>query len=172
MEEVVIRVVKGSMAVKKSNKEIKVKPLLFDSYLAAVRNSVGTRMFRNFYARINRKKEDVTIDGIRSCAFFVSTILTMFGLTKSVHLTLAKVIKDMEESGWYKIKKPRVGAVLIWEREKMSGKWFGHVGFYVGGDMAISNSTSVRTPQRHHWTFDNKRGIKAIYWHRKLQEGK
>jgi len=157
---------------KGSKKKIKVKPLLFDSYLAVIKNSVGTNLFRNFYAEVNGKRTDVAIDGVRSCAFLVSTILKVFGLIKEVHLTCQRVVEDMEESGWYKIKKPRIGAVLVWERKKMGGRWFGHIGFYVGGGEAISNSTPARVPKRHHWTFEGKREVEAIYWHRKLRKSR
>lgn len=155
---------------RKSKKEIKVEPLLFDSYLAVIENSVGTNMFRNFYAKVNGRKTDVTIDGVRSCAFFVSAILMIFGLIKEVHRTYQRVVEDMEESGWYRIKKPRIGAVLVWERKKMGGKWFGHIGFYIGRREAVSNSTPARVPKRHHWTFDGKRKVKEIWWHRRLRK--
>jgi len=158
------------VAKKRSKKEIKVKPLLFDSYLAAIKNSVGADTFRNFYAKVNGRKTDVTIGGVRSCAFFVSTILTIFDLIEEVHLTLGRTVEDMEESGWYKIKKPRVGAVLVWERKKMGGKWFGHIGFYMGRGKAISNSASEHVPKYHHWTFGGGRKVEVIWWHRKLKK--
>jgi len=85
---------------------------------------------------------------------------------------LYRVVEEMEKLGWYKIKKPREGAVLIWEKQKYGNEQFGHIGFYIGRNKAISNSTSARTPRRHHWTFGGKRKVEAIYWHRKLRKSK
>jgi len=41
------------------------------------------------------------------CAFFVSSILLMFGLIKKNHATVKNTLADMQKSGWQKIKKPR-----------------------------------------------------------------
>lgn len=156
--------------VTEKQKKVKVEPLLFDSYLAMIKNSVGTNLFRNFYAKINGKKKDVTKDGDGSCVFFVSAILTLMNLLEEIHLIVAKTVKDMEKSGWYKIKKPRAGAVIVWKKSKHYDEK--HIGFYVGRGIAISNSSSESVPKNHHWTFDGKRKVEAIYWHRKLKRSK
>lgn len=160
----------------------KITPLTYGSYMAVIKNSVGAKMFRNFYALINGQKKDILENGELSCAFFASTILHLFKLIKEPHTTVASTIKDMEESGWYKIKKIKQGSVLIWEAlesfEKGEVKrYFRHIGFYVGDDKAISNSSRLGMPKVHHLTYgirDDKpvRKIEAIYWHKKLNNKK
>ena len=146
-----------------------VKPLLFDTYLAVIKNSPGANLFRNSYAKVNGMKRDILKNGELSCAFFTSSVLVIFKLIKEIHSTVEGTIRDLEASGWKKIKKPKIGSVLIWE-ESVGHK---HSGFYIGGGKAVSNSLQKRTPIVHHWTFGIKKGkpvrkIIAIYWHKKL----
>jgi hypothetical protein len=83
----------------------------------------------------------------------------------------------MSKSGWYKIKKPRKGALVLWGFKKKDDGTQGkhrHVGFYIGKKIAISNSSSARVIARHHPTFgtfqngEARRDILAYYWHDKL----
>lgn len=152
----------------KAQTETKVKLLLFDTYLAMIKNSVGSNLFRNVYAEVNGERRDVTEDGVRSCALFVSAILRILNLLKKRHTTASSTVKDLKESGWYRIRKPRPGAVLVWEKKKYGSVWHSHIGFYIDRNKAISNRTSARVPMCHHWTFKGKRKVEAIYWHRKL----
>jgi hypothetical protein len=148
----------------------KVEPLIFDSYTAVVKNSVGANIFRNLYAEVDGKKKDVLKDGVLSCAFLVSSILLIFRLVKEIHTTVGGTVRDMEEMGWVKIKKPRPGAVIVWEKEKFDeGPEHGHIGFYLGENRAVSNNTPTRVPKEHHWTFGGKRKVEAVYWHSKLK---
>jgi len=153
----------------------KVKPLLFDSYIAMIRNSINTGMFRNFYARVDGKKSDVLRNGDLSCAIYVSAILVVFRLIKETHATVASTLRDMEEYGWKNIKRPRIGSIIMWEEKLFdSGEYHKHIGFYVGSDMAISNSSKSGMPKTHHWTYGSrnnkpKRKVVGIYWHNKLK---
>ena len=151
--------------LKTSNVEL----LLFRSYLAVIKNSVNSKLFKNFYARINGKKKDIMQDGELSCSFFTSSILIIFQLVKKPHATVKGIVKDMEKSGWKKIKKPKVGSVIVWESvDSENGDIHKHIGFYIGVNQVISNSSKKRHPVRHHWTFNDKRKIEAIYWNKKL----
>jgi len=141
-----------------------VKPLLLDSYLSFIKNCVGSNAFRNFYAQVNGKKQDVLKDGVLSCAFFVSSVLVIFGLIKKAHRNVANTLKDLEESGWKKVKKLKPGAIIVWEDIKVSdGNWHSHIGFYLGKGRAVSNNTPTRVPIEHHYTFHSKRKISMIY---------
>jgi hypothetical protein len=147
-------------------KQPKVEPLIFDSYIAVVKNSVGTNTFRNFYAQVDGKNKDILQDGVLSCAFFVSSILLIFGLVNEMHATIGRTVQDMERMGWVRIKKPRPGAVIVWEKEKFDdGLEHGHIGFYLGESRAVSNNTPTRVPKEHHWTYDGKRKVGTIWWH-------
>ena len=63
-------------------KKQKVIPILFDTYIVVIKNSVGSNIFRNSYAKVNGKKKDILKNGKVSCAFFVSSILALFPLFK------------------------------------------------------------------------------------------
>jgi len=45
-----------------------VAPVLLDNYLAIVRNSIGSNLFRNLYAEVNGQRQDITNNGELSCA--------------------------------------------------------------------------------------------------------
>ena len=164
----------------KPQNKTKIIPLTCKSYMATIKNSIGTKMFRNFYAKINGQKKDVLENGELSCAFFASAILHLFQLIKEPHRTVVSTIKDMEESGWYKIKKIKPGSVLMWEDLESSDKgevrkFHKHLGFYIDGDKAVSNSSRLGRPKIHHLTYGIRGGkpvrrIETIYWHKKLDK--
>jgi len=143
-----------------------VKPILLlkDSYLSMIKNSEETEMFRDFWGKIRDKKENLTKNGQRSCAFFVTSVLYHFKLIKSPHLTVCGTIRDMRKSSWFEIEKPKNGSVILWEKKR--GHY--HLGFYLGSKKAISNSRKKRTPIIHHFTFNGKRGIKAFFWNKRI----
>ncbi len=153
----------------------KIKPLLADTYLAVVKNSIGAQTWRNFYAQVGGKKIDIMKNGDLSCAFFMSSILVMFGLVEKIHGTVAGTISDLEKSGWRKTRTLKPGAIIVWEAKKdKNGEPHKHLGFYVGDNKAVSNSSKTKKISRHHFTFGkNKKGrpvraIEAIYTHKKL----
>ena len=159
---------------RKSSKSSSVIPILYDSYIAFIKNSVGSRLFRNFYARVDNKKRDVLKNGELSCAIFVSSILVMFNLLQRIHGTVTGTVKDLKESGWTQIKKPRLGSVIIWEpKEFDKGDIHKHIGFYIGSKKAISNDSRLGYPIIHNWTFGSKNGksgrkIETMFWNKKL----
>lgn len=134
------------------------------SFLAMIKNSLCTRMFRNCIGTKNGEEIDLTEDGELSCAFFVSCILMIFGFIKDWHLTVGGTITDLRESNWQETDEPVIGAVLVWE----SQEGHRHIGFYLGDQQAISNSSSRKFPTQHHWTFNGSRRIIHIFWHRSL----
>ncbi|MEK7520218.1 MAG: hypothetical protein AAB581_03200 [Patescibacteria group bacterium] len=135
-----------------------------------LKNSARTRMFRHSYAQVNGKRTDILENGSLSCAFFVSTVLAMFRLIDRMHSTVDGAVKDLEESGWKKIRRPMVGSVLVWESKTDEDGPHRHMGFYIGKDQAVSNSTQRGYPVIHHWTYGKKRGlprrkVESIYWY-------
>lgn len=164
------------MATKnKNSRNQKVQALFFDSYITAIKNSIGTKMFQTLWAEVGGKKRDITERGKLSCAVFVSATLLFFGLIKERHATVKGTLKDMKESGWRRIKKPRVGSVLVWEEVDFNHDPHEHAGFYIGPQKAVSNSWTRGTPIEHHWTFGMtkgkpKRRVVAIYWHPRLNK--
>ena len=51
--------------------------------------------------------------------------------------TVESAVKDMEQSGWKQTKKLAPGNIIVWEEKKDHA----HIGFYIGNDKAISNSS-------------------------------
>ncbi|MBI2410001.1 hypothetical protein HYV30_03100 [Candidatus Kaiserbacteria bacterium] len=157
----------------------KPKLEVFLSYLKMIENSVGSALFRNLYFTIGGKETDVLEDGDLSCATYVSSLLYLFGLIGERHTTVSGTVEDMEKSGWQKIDEPRIGAVILWGFKKKDDGTQGkhrHLGFYIDGETAISNSSDTRVIERHHpnyGTFPDgevKRDILAYYWHAALDK--
>jgi hypothetical protein len=78
-----------------------------------------------------------------------------FGLIEKPHATVASTIKDMEEHGWSVVEEPRIGDVLVWEPSDAhaEGEMHEHIGFYIGDERAISNSSTTAEIVEHDWTF-------------------
>ena len=142
-----------------------INPLIYDTYLAVIKNSVGSKEFRNFYAKVSGRKEDIMKNGDLSCAFFVTSILVLFNIIKRVHTTVESTIDDLRESGWQEIKKPKVGSILVWEKMNQHG----HIVFYIGNNKAISNNSKLKYPAKSDWQFNGKRNIEHIFWNSKLR---
>ncbi|MBI2063859.1 MAG: C40 family peptidase [Candidatus Yanofskybacteria bacterium] len=154
-------------------KQTKTKIILYDSYMQAVKNSIGSNLFRNLYAKIDGRKKDILENGNLSCAIFVSSILYLHKLISDLHATVTGTVNDLEKSGWIKITKPKIGAVLVWETKKFEKGQHKHVGFYIGNNKAISHEYEKRQPILHHWTFGAKDGqpirkVERILWNNKL----
>lgn len=151
---------------------MKVEFLLKDSYLALIRNSVGSKSFAELFALVDGERKNIVDGGGTSCAFFVSSVLANFALVDSGHATVKATVKDMLSNDWKEISELRKGAVLLWEKRVQEGSephW--HLGFYVGNDEAISNSWKQKSPQKHHYLFgEENRKIEKIFWHDSLEE--
>ncbi len=152
----------------------KRKFLLRDTYLALIKNSIGSNLFRNSYYRIRGKKQDIVRDGSLSCALYVSSVLRLLNLISAIHTTVDGTVRAMETEEWEKINTPRAGAVLVWEaRHFKSGETHKHIGFYLGNQRAVSHSDKKKCPAAHHWTFGvagkmPQRKIETIFWNAKL----
>lgn len=145
--------------------EEKPRRLCFKTYLQVIRNSVGSKMFRNFYVETTKRGEfDALDDGENSCAFYVSSVLVIFKKISGVHGLVSRVVDDMKVSGWTAVDEPQVGDVLVWEAEEHHDGWHEHIGFYIGKNRAISTSSSAKTPIEHDVKFgDANRKISQIF---------
>lgn len=153
------------------------KPVLspkavYASYLFAMKNSIGTVMFQSLFLEdANGELIDVLKGGDVACGNYVSSILYRFKYIKEPHATVEGTEKDLLESGWTITTEAQEGDVITWEPNydhDPNAKHL-HIGFFVGDDQAISNSTTLKHPVQHHLTFGTKedgspkRAIKAIY---------
>ncbi len=148
--------------MKKSKQNLKVKLLKRETYLAMIKNSAGSRLWRNNYALVNGRREDIVHNGNTSCAFFVSSVLKIFSLIKDIHLTVKGLEKDLNASGWKEVPISSTipqGSILIWDKQK--GHY--HSGFYIGNKKAISIWTYHSFPIIHHWTYRGSRKIIRAY---------
>lgn len=147
-----------------------VKFSLFETYMARVLGSAGTNMFKQTFAYIGGRLEDVNSGGIRSCGSHVSGILVMSGLLKGMHATIESTLKDMCDSGWQEIDKLRSGAVLLWEENlQTEGYICEHLGFCIDEQTAISNDgENTKVPIQHSVDYNGTRKVEKIFWHSKL----
>ncbi len=155
-----------------------VKILRKKSYLAMIRNAAKgeSRMFRNVYALVDDAEMDITGDGRWSCAFFVSVVLYANKLIGDMHTGVAGLEEDLKANGWQETKDLKEGAVIVWEPQKGNfvpgiGEMHSHLGFFVGNDRAVSNSSDeTGVPKEHHITYNGARKIERIWWHSDLEE--
>jgi len=109
-------------------------------------------MFRNFYLQAQDGQEfDATSDGNNSCAFYVSSVLTLFRKQNGIHGTVASVIKDLQRSAWLAVPEAEMqaGDVIIWEAIQFEDGPFMHIGFYVGDGRAVSTSAAKKKVVEH-----------------------
>jgi hypothetical protein len=151
----------------------KVDRLIFDSYLAMIRNSVGSRNFASFYAMVEGRRCDIMRNGQLSSAFFVSSILTLFRFIRGIHGTIDTTVADLMKSGWVEISSPRPGAVIVWKPLSLDQDGIfaeqRHIGFLVGDNQAVSNDARKRSPMAHPYTFSGRREIDMILWNPRFE---
>jgi hypothetical protein len=149
----------------------KIEPILLETYLATVKNSIGSNLFRNLFVIINGDKKDITENGNLSCAVFVSSILYLFKLIGDRHAMVSSTIRDLKESGWSEIAEPREGCILVWEEKDFGESGIHkHLGFYTGGGKAMSNNPEKGYPTEHEWNNFNGRKVELILWNPKLED--
>ncbi len=146
------------------------------NYLAAIRNSEGSRIFKNLWAEVDGVKRDILEDGDLSCAQFVSGILYLYKLINDRHATVDGTVRDLENYGWYEITNPKEGCVIVWEGITYpDGNEHKHIGFYLDNGQAISNSPEDKSPKIHNWTYGNGndekyRKVSMLLWHKDLDQ--
>ena len=144
----------------------KTQRLYFKSYLQFIKNSVGSSSFKNFYVKTQDGVEiDALSDGSNSCAFFVSSVLIIFNRLSGVHGTIISTLADLQESGWTEVEVDDIksGDVLLWEEIEFDGNNQGHIGFYIGSNLAVSTSHKEKTVVVHDMTFEEKRKIEKAF---------
>lgn len=127
------------------------KRLYFKTYLQLLENSVGSAAFRNFYMQAPDGTEfDAMDNGDNSCAFFVSSVLTLFKKLSGIHGTIEATLRDARLSGWEPVaeRDMQPGDLLVWEPATESDG-HEHIGFYLGDYTAVSTSSSQRIVVRH-----------------------
>jgi len=152
-------------------KSVRILPR--ESYLALLENAQGTTLFADAFALLGNKRANITEGGRLSCAYFVSAVLLIassfapsFGLIRALHFTVRGTREDLRACGWKPISAPRKGAVVVWEAREGHE----HIGFALGGGMALSNSSTFGRVTRHPLTFGKRgtnvyRRVTELWWH-------
>lgn len=146
--------------------------VLYKSYLATIKNSIGSRFWRNlYYQRQNGRTADMLQNGNLSCAYFVSSILLHFGLLREFQSEVGATVAAMKTGGWQIIEKPVPGSVIVWSRMyfQKSKTWHMHIGFFLGPGRAVSNSSRTGYPAIHNLRYQGRK-IVEILWHPRLAE--
>src|SRR3989344_2481781 len=150
-----------------AQKKEEVVRLVPETYIAMIENSVGTKMFQTFYAQVAGTKTNVVEGGKLSCAFYVTSVLVIFGLIQRIHGTVVPTLQDLKESGWREVKKPRPGSVVVWkEAGHIAPISQRHIGFYLGDDTAVSNNHKLGYPCKHSMNHLD-REVDLILWNKK-----
>jgi hypothetical protein len=137
------------------------------NFLSSVDGLVGTKMFQHIYVRDEKGSEtDALGDGDLSCAYVVSSVLTLYKLIDGPHATVKTTIEKMREGEWRLTSEPVVGAIAYWPAVKGNE----HIGFVVGDDEIISNSSKERVPVRHNFKMSNGERPTQFYVHPLLSE--
>ena len=87
-----------------------------ETYLAMIKNSVGSRQYQELYVVTPQGLVDVIGNGDLACAYYVSSLLTLFGFLKGgVHTTVDETVQDLVQSAWKRTQELEEGAILVWE---------------------------------------------------------
>lgn len=130
-----------------------------------VKGSVGSNAYRHFHATIDGAEVDTMRDGEVACAYFVSSILTIFGGLDSPSFVVGSVENKLINKGWHVVDSPEPGDILVYEDLKQDDEVHAHIGFYIGNDRAVSNSWTTKTPLEHDWLYrdSTERKVTSIY---------
>ena len=144
----------------------KPKRLYFKTYLQLIHNSIGTAMFRNFYIETSEGIEDALSDGDNSCAFFVSSVLTILKQLTGVHGTIKNTIEDLRKNNWQEVSEQDLcpGDVIVWSAMEFEDGAYEHIGFYTGDNKAVSTSQREKRVAEHDLHFgDVNRPIEYVF---------
>ena len=137
------------------------------TYLKAIENSVGSKIFNSIFVKFKdtNKTKDILNDGEYSCAFFVSSILYLSKAIDEPYVTV-KNLRDFfeKDQNWKKIEMDRVeaGDVVFWEKMKFEDNSENeHVGFVLNKNTAVSTSHKDKMVVQH--TLSNNRNIESVY---------
>lgn len=147
--------------------EPQVKKLVLESYLAMAKNSLGAKVWQNYFAEVDGEKLDIMYGGSNACAWFVSGVLVMHKLIDSSHATVASTVEDLEKSQWHKITEPKPGAIIVYAPLTFQdGSTHEHAAIYIGDERAISTSYQKAVPIEHDWRYRDHetREVTAIYY--------
>lgn len=134
------------------------------TYIKAIENSIGSRIFNSLFVEESGKSRDVMNDGEFSCAFFVSSLLALFESIDKPCATVATLRGKLKAGkGWQEVGEDGVepGDVVFWQKVRFEdGSENAHVGFAINGKEAVSTDYKKRQIGKNPLHF---RQIEAAY---------
>ena len=146
--------------------DVNIEILRKETYLKAIENSPGTKLFNSLLIRFkdSGKTVDILDDGELSCAFFVSSVLFLMQAVVKSCSTVQSLKKLIDASpDWFSIvpEKAESGDVVFYKKSLIEdGTESAHVGFVFGESDAISTDYITKSVIRHSI---GKREIDCIY---------
>lgn len=120
-----------------------------------IENAPETKLFRSLFVRYQDSGavKDVCNDGEYSCAFFVSSLLTLAGYLERPHATVAGLRAKLLELQFEKIENAedaQPGDVIFWDKIVFDdGSFNEHVGFASKNGNAVSTSFKKQMVVEH-----------------------
>ena len=119
-----------------------------------IQNAPDTRLFNSLFVRYKDSGEvkDACNDGEYSCAFFVSSLLTLTGYLERPHATVAGLREKMLGLPIQKVElaDAQAGDVIFWDKIVFdNGEANEHVGFINSNGKAVSTSFKKRSVVEH-----------------------
>ncbi|MEI7741146.1 MAG: hypothetical protein WCJ29_01425 [bacterium] len=146
-----------------------MKFLTRENIISMVQASVGAKLWRHNFALVDGHKKDLVKNGRLSCAFFVSSILFHFKMISDLHTTVEGTERDMLANNFRRVKKPVPGDVIVWGPSNIHDVTpHLHIGFFIGGTRAISNSSRFGFPIRHDINFGAQNRKITGFYHYKM----
>lgn len=153
----------------------------YKSYIDAIKWSIGSQMYRNFWINKWWKDIDICQNGNLSCAYYVSNLLKQFNIIDSWSANTQATINKLINKWRYEISpetdsdKIPVGSILT-RKWGFGDDWFhDHIWFYVWNEITISSDSYQEDrsgldfaepqycPISHHYTYKWTREITKIY---------
>ncbi len=124
-----------------------------ETYIRMIENSVGSNMFNSVYVKNKDTSEviDVLENGTYSCAFYVSSVLSLLDLIDRSHALVSTVKTVISTSGdWEVANKAEAGDVVFWNKVTFEdGTENAHVGFALNNQEAVSTSSTRKMVVKH-----------------------
>lgn len=145
----------------------------------STRQAIGSKMWaKSFTLDSDGNVHDVYEDGRLSCSIFISSILRMNNLWDDQTVANTRsLVEKLPKNGWSMIDEPRIGAVIVYEDNKLNRAWSTkHIGIIVGEDEVVSNSSNgshvIDSHPINYMKMDNGewRKIEGYWWHKDFEE--
>lgn len=124
-----------------------------ETYIKMIENSVGSSMFNSVYVKNKNSSEvtDVLKNGTYSCAYYVSSVLSLLELIDRPHALVSTVKEVISTSGdWETVNKAEAGDVIFWNKITFEdGTENAHVGFALNNQEAVSTSSIRKMVVKH-----------------------